>query len=155
MLVGAHAAALLRLGPDMEPIATPFSDCLVLGGSPFWGNPDKFIRMLFEQYEKPCMIYVTCPDRELARTIALTLVEEKLIACANIIDGMTSIYRWENKIEETTECLLLGKSQLHLSSSIETRIRAMHPHKNPCFVVYQASDVSMDFSEWIRENLIS
>jgi len=63
------------------------------------------------------MIYVTCPDREVARTIARTLVEEKLIACANIIDGMTSIYRWENKIEETMDCgRLVGIEQPRASA---------------------------------------
>ena len=58
-----------------------------------------------------CVVLVTVSSETEAKTIARTLVEERLAACVNIIPGLTSIYRWEEKICEDRELLLVIKTQ--------------------------------------------
>jgi periplasmic divalent cation tolerance protein len=55
-------------------------------------------------------VYVTAPDRDGALAIARTLVNERLAACANIVGPITSVYRWEGKIEEASEVALIAKT---------------------------------------------
>ena len=96
------------------------------------------------------MIYITCPDRDVAQTIARTLVEEKLIACANILNGVTSIYKWQGKVEESSECLLLAKTVRHRWAEIKKRVLEIHPYENPCLIAYKAAEVGSAFGAWIR-----
>ncbi len=56
------------------------------------------------------IIYSTCPDIESARRISSALVTEKLAACVNLIDNVTSVYRWQEEIEQSSEILLVIKS---------------------------------------------
>ncbi|HFD14890.1 MAG TPA: divalent-cation tolerance protein CutA, partial [Rhodospirillales bacterium] len=65
-----------------------------------------------------CLCYVTCGSREEARTIARAVVERRLAACANILDGMTSVYRWEGTLHEDPEVLLLLKTRRDLAGAL-------------------------------------
>ena len=56
------------------------------------------------------LIYITTENKTEAERIGRTLVEEHLAACVNIIDGMTSIYRWEGKLMQDTETILIAKT---------------------------------------------
>jgi len=80
------------------------------------------------------LIYITTKDREEARKIGRTLVEEKLAACVNIIDGMESIYRWKGKIEEANECILLAKTPYHNVKPLTERVKEMHSYECPCVI---------------------
>jgi periplasmic divalent cation tolerance protein len=56
-------------------------------------------------------LYITAPSFDVANRIGRALVEERLVACINIIPGMHSIYRWQGKIETATEVVLIVKSE--------------------------------------------
>jgi periplasmic divalent cation tolerance protein len=60
------------------------------------------------------LLYVTCANAEEARTIARTLVEAKLAACCNLIPGMESLYRWQGKIEDAHETILIAETRANL-----------------------------------------
>jgi periplasmic divalent cation tolerance protein len=67
--------------------------------------------------------YITASSREVAAKIGRTLVDERLAACANILPGMQSIYRWKDKIETATKVVLIAKSRPTLFEEIERRTR--------------------------------
>ena len=59
--------------------------------------------------DEACFVYITTGSKEEAITIGRDLVEEKLAACVNILDGMASIYLWEGEVEKTDEAVLIAK----------------------------------------------
>src|SRR5687768_276086 len=87
-----------------------------------------------------CMLYVTAASKDEARTIARTLVEERLAACANILGDIQSIYRWDGKIEEATEVLLIAKTQRAAVERALARIKSLHSYEVPCAVVYDMAN---------------
>jgi periplasmic divalent cation tolerance protein len=82
------------------------------------------------------VIYSTTDTLDTARTIALSLVKEKLVACVHIIPKIESIYRWRGKIEEANECVLLAKtSERNVQKTIQ-KIRSLHPYEVPEIIVF-------------------
>ena len=96
-----------------------------------------------------CMIYATASSPEEARLIARTLVEEKLVACANLIDGATSVYRWQGVVEEATETIMIAKTTKALSGEALMRIEALHSYDVPCAVVYYMAGGLPSYLAWI------
>src|SRR5690348_13012442 len=80
------------------------------------------------------LLYITARDKPEATTIARNLLEARLIACANIIDGATSLYRWEGKIETAGECVLIMKSEQRHVQAIIGRVKQLHSYECPCIV---------------------
>lgn len=81
------------------------------------------------------IIYSTTDTLDTARTIARSLVKEKLVACVHIIPKIESIYRWHDKIEESNECILLAKtSERNVQKTIQ-KIRFHHPYELPEIIV--------------------
>ncbi len=98
-------------------------------------------------------IYVTTKDMEEATKIARTLVTEHLAACANIVPGMTSIYLWENKLQEEGEVLLFLKSNVSLVEKCIQRIKELHSYEVPCIVCYESKNGNPDYLDWVRNSL--
>lgn len=102
------------------------------------------------------LFYITCPDSEHAQKIAHQLLSEKLIACANILPQMQSMYWWKDKIENSSEAILLIKTQFseNLSrDSLFQRIEALHPYEVPCIMEIQIGDVNDAYLKWIQHSL--
>jgi len=80
-------------------------------------------------------IYSTTSNIDNAKKIARILVKEKLVACVNIIPKIESVYRWQNKIEEDSECIIIAKTiDENIDKTIE-RITQIHPYDVPDIVV--------------------
>ena len=79
-------------------------------------------------------IYITNPDKETARKVAFHLLEKKLIACANIYEGVNSIYPWEGKIADETECVLIAKTVEKNFEKVKVEVEKIHPYTIPCIV---------------------
>ncbi len=94
-------------------------------------------------------VYITVDSSEAAGRIARTLVEERLAACANTIDGMRSVYRWQGKIEEAAEIIVIAKTRDDLLDSLTDRVRALHSYECPCVVGLPAVGGNQDYLEWI------
>lgn len=97
----------------------------------------------------PCMIYVTAPDRDEALRIGRTLVEERLAACANVVDGVTSVYWWEGEVQEDAEASLILKSRRELVAALVARVKALHSYSCPCVVQLPIQDGNPEFLSWI------
>ena len=96
--------------------------------------------------------FVTCPNPEDAASIAKRLVHEKLAACVNILPGITSIYRWEGKVEKAREVLLVIKSRKALSKRLVARVRALHRYDVPEVVTIPIAAGNPAYLRWVRES---
>ena len=94
-------------------------------------------------------VYVTVDSLEAARRIARILVEERLAACANLIDGMHSVYRWKGKIEEAAEVIVIAKTRDDLLDLLTERVRSLHSYEFQCVVGLPAFGGNPDDLEWI------
>lgn len=96
-----------------------------------------------------CFVYITAPNAAAARSIGRALVEARLAACANIFDGMTSVYRWEGAIQEETEAVLIAKTREDLVSALTAKVKALHSYDCPCVVALPIAGGNSAFLDWI------
>ncbi|KYK32266.1 MAG: divalent cation transporter [Thermoplasmatales archaeon SG8-52-3] len=100
------------------------------------------------------VIYSTIGDIEDARRIAHTLVEEKLVACVNIIPRIESVYRWEGKLEEDEECIFIAKTNDENIDKTITRIRSLHPYELPDIIVIPIIGGLKEYLEYISNETL-
>ena len=100
------------------------------------------------------VIFITAPSTDEAETIGRTLVEEKLAACANIVPGVNSIYRWKGKIESSKEALMIVKSRSSLLDRIIARVKELHSYSVPEIIAMPIAGGSSDYLNWIEESTI-
>lgn len=96
------------------------------------------------------MVYATFPSAEAALAVGRALIEERLAGCINILLGMTSIYAWEGKIEETSESVLIAKTIAGRAEDCIAFIRARHSYDVPAILVLPIIGGSADYLEWLR-----
>ncbi|HYW11165.1 MAG TPA: divalent-cation tolerance protein CutA [Longimicrobium sp.] len=92
----------------------------------------------------------TAPDAEHAARIARALVDERLIACANLVPGLTSIYRWQGEVQADAEVLLLMKTRRALVQRLKERLPQLHPYQVPELVVTEVTDGLAPYCAWVR-----
>ena len=95
------------------------------------------------------LIYVTVKDLPEAKAIAARLLEARLIACANILDSMHSIYRWEGKVCDSREVLLLAKTIEDKIPEVVDAVREMHSYELPAIVAIPITAGLPDFLKWV------
>ncbi len=96
------------------------------------------------------LLYVTAGDRDEAARIGRALVEERLVACANVIPGVRSIYRWEGTVRDEGEAVLIAKTIESRAEAATARIKALHGYDLPCVVVLPLIGGNADFLRWIE-----
>ncbi len=99
------------------------------------------------------IIYVTCRDKDEALTISRTLVEERLAACANILDGISSVYVWQGKLQEENEVVLLLKTTIKKAESCAARVREIHSYEVPCVMTWNSNVLNPRYLEWIEDSV--
>ena len=98
------------------------------------------------------LVLVTAGSEEEAAKIARTLVEERLAACANIVPQIRSIYRWEGKVEDGAEALLLIKTSETSLSALENRVRELHSYDVPEVIALKLDQGSAPYLDWLGES---
>lgn len=101
--------------------------------------------------EKIVLCISTSPPDH-ARQIARQLVEERHAACVNILEGAHSIYHWKGKVEEEPESILLLKTAEESSSGLESRLREIHPHDCPEFIILNIDGGGQEYLDWVLKN---
>jgi periplasmic divalent cation tolerance protein len=100
------------------------------------------------------VIYSTTDTIDTAKTIARALVKEKLVACVHIIPRIESVYRWQGKIEEANECVLLAKtSDRNVQQTIQ-KIRSLHPYEVPEIIVFPPVGGLKEYLDYIDEETL-
>lgn len=98
-------------------------------------------------------IYTTAGSREEAETIARALVQEEIAACANIFDGVRSVYRWQGAVHEDAEAVMIAKTtHAHLDRLI-ARVRELHSYDCPCVVAMPIAAGNPDYLTWIADSV--
>ncbi len=95
------------------------------------------------------VVLVTAPDMETGLKIGRTLVEERLAACANIIPGLRSIYRWQGAIEDDPELLIVIKTRAGLVDRLADRVKKLHPYELPEVVALPAVGGLGEYLDWV------
>lgn len=101
------------------------------------------------------LIYVTTGSEEEARQIAAALVEARLVACANMLPGMKSIYRWQGEIQSDREVVLILKTQTSLVDMVTDKVKELHSYDCPCVVALSIAGGNPAFLDWIGEQTSS
>lgn len=104
-----------------------------------------------QSFAEIAVLYCPCPALENAKEIAYFLNEKKLVACANIIPQILSIYRWENAIEEQTEALLLAKTTKNHQAAIIKAITEKHPYAVPAIVFLPIENGNQEYVQWVAQ----
>jgi periplasmic divalent cation tolerance protein len=91
----------------------------------------------------------TAPDHETATRIARALVGERLIACANLVPGLTSVYRWEGEVRADPEVLLVMKTRRALLERVGERLRELHPYEVPELVSAPIEYGLPEYCRWV------
>ena len=99
--------------------------------------------------EGPILLYVTCGNNDEAKTIARTLVNEQLIACANILGEITSVYRWEGGVAEDNEVAVLLKTRRDFVARGTERGKELHSYDLPCVIGLPITGGNPDFINWL------
>ena len=97
--------------------------------------------------------FVTGPDREQLVRMGRTLVEERLIACLNVVDGVTSVYRWDTEVAEDAEALGILKTTAARTGAVERRIRELHPYEVPEVLFLPVGAGSEPYLNWVAEEV--
>lgn len=104
-----------------------------------------------QENDKPILIYSTFPSPADAESVGADLVDAGLVACVNIIPGMTAIYIWQGQRQRDSECVMILKTRGTLAEQVIERVRKLHPYTNPALLVLPVAGGSQDFLRWIEE----
>ncbi len=96
------------------------------------------------------LILVNAGDGAEARRIGRDLVESRLAASVNVIDGMVSLYRWDGAVRQRDEAQLIVKTRAELTDSVIARVRALHSYECPSIIALPVSDGNADYIDWVR-----
>jgi periplasmic divalent cation tolerance protein len=99
------------------------------------------------------IVFVTASNREEAVKIVRTLLEERLIACGNIVDAVSSFFWWKGKIEEEKEALVIMKSNEKLFKKLSKRVTELHSYDVPEVLALPIVDGSSSYLEWLKNCL--
>jgi periplasmic divalent cation tolerance protein len=95
------------------------------------------------------LVYVTASSSTEALEIADDVIGARLAACANVIPGMTSVYRWQGEVRQEQEVVLLFKTRSELVAALTERVTARHSYDCPCVVAVPIVDGKPEFLSWI------
>lgn len=102
--------------------------------------------------DKPVLVYTTFPETTLAESAGADLVRQELCACVNIIPGMTSVYRWQGKIETAAETVMIIKTRAGLVDEVCAAVLALHPYEVPALVCVPVTGGLPAYLDWIAAN---
>lgn len=101
-----------------------------------------------------CIALVTTPDTRTARRLARAALDARLIACANLVPSIESHYRWQGKLERSTEVLMVMKTTKTRIPALEKHILAKHPYDTPEFVVLGVTGGAKKYLAWLQASCL-
>lgn len=99
------------------------------------------------------MVFITAGSDEEAIRIAKALVDERLVACANLVPGIRSFFFWGGKTQDEREVLLICKSRQGRVPDIIARVKALHSYTVPEIIALPVAAGSPDYLSWVQETV--
>lgn len=100
------------------------------------------------------IVLTTAGSAEEATKISRAIVERRLAACVNIVPQLTSVYRWQGKVEQASECLLIIKTQAAVFERLRDAVKELHSYELPECILLEIAEGSEPYLTWIRENTV-
>ena len=100
--------------------------------------------------EKLCWVYITAGSLEEAKNIGKKLVEQNLAACVNLFENMTSIYKWEDKLEEDQEVVMIAKTRKTFMPKLIEKVNRLHSYDCTCILELPIQGGNQEFLNWIE-----
>lgn len=94
-------------------------------------------------------VYITCGSADEAKGLARKLLEERLIGCANISGGVTSMYWWDDAVQEDEEWVLVAKTQPVLFDAVNERVGQLHSYQVPCVIALPIQQGNPAYLSWL------
>jgi len=104
---------------------------------------------------KLLVVVTSLPDMEAAKKLARALVEARIAACVQLVDGMQSVYRWEDKVCEEYEVLLSAKTTESKWPEISQYIKERHPYGIPEILAFSPEQYAQQYGEWVQAEVNS
>ncbi len=101
------------------------------------------------------VVYSTFPTRSEALSTAQKLVQDQLVACANIYENVTSVYHWQGAIQQDNEVVLIAKTSTFKVEQAIAAIRAVHSYELPCITAWELGGGSLEFLDWVSAQTAS
>lgn len=95
------------------------------------------------------VVLMTAPSQDVAKELVRRLVEEKLVACGNIVPGLLSIYRWDGEVQEDAEVLVILKTHAGTLSELERRAPELHPYEVPELLALPVTGGFPPYLDWV------
>ena len=95
------------------------------------------------------IVFCTVDSADAARKLARRLVQDRLAACVNIIENVTSVYKWEDRIEEDAELMLVIKTRDSRLQELMDRISELHPYDVPEILSWPVEKGSKAYLDWV------
>ena len=99
------------------------------------------------------LVLTTVESFEQAQRIAQALVEKRMTACVNIVPGIHSIYRWQGRVEQAPEWMLLIKTKERLLDNLRAEIEKVHSYEVPEFVAVTIDSGSPEYLQWLANSI--
>jgi len=96
-------------------------------------------------------VYVTAGSRDEAVAIGRQVVAARLAACANVLDGMRSLYWWGGEIEEESEAVLILKTRESLLAPLVEKVKSLHSYDCPCVIALPILGGNPDYLQWLAD----
>ena len=97
--------------------------------------------------------YITAPNKKEAERIAKKLLDKKLIACANVISNVNSYFVWKNKVQNSKEIIICGKTTSKIQTKIIKAVKSIHSYSVPCIIFFDIKNGNKDFLKWIEQSV--
>ena len=101
----------------------------------------------------PALIWSPFANVDQARQAAETLVREELVACANILPGMVSVFRYEGAVQSGSEVAALFKTSADLLDAATARLAQIHPYDTPAICGWAAGSAPPETRAWLAATL--
>ncbi len=101
--------------------------------------------------QEKILVMITTGSEEEGARIAEALLEERLIACANLIGGIRSLYRWKGKVCDDRETLMLCKTERNLFPRLSQRVKSLHSYEVPEIIGFPLVEGWQPYLEWIEQ----
>ena len=100
--------------------------------------------------EKLCWVYMTAGSIKEAKNIGRELIKKNLAACVNLLENMTSIYKWGEKLEEGQEVVMIAKTRKVLMPQLIEIVNSLHSYECPCILELPIQGGNPEFLSWIE-----